>query len=147
MGLMGHSGPCGAGEVLTAEEEQSRLSAADSVAAWPPSPHYLMVVWEHFSASPSVQTSIDPTHAGNVGRFMNHACDGGNVAPLLVRRRGEGGVRVGMYARRNVGQGEELCFAYGSSMDEEGGQSRTKCCCGAKGCAGKLPSESGGGSG
>ena len=131
--------------MVTSEEAQSRLSAADS--ACPPKPHYLMVVWEHFSASPSVQTSIDPTHVGNVGRFMNHACDGGNVAPVLVRRRGEGAVRVGMYARRDVGQGEELCFAYGGSMDEEGGQSCTKCCCGAKGCAGKLPSESGGGSG
>ena len=132
-----------AGERLTSEEAQKRLSAADK--AHPPNPHYLMVVWEHFAASPSVQTNIDPTYAGNVGRFMNHACDGGNVAPVVMRKRGEGGIRVGMYARCNIVEGEELCFAYGGSTEEGGSQSCTECCCGAKTCTRKLPRESGGG--
>lgn len=36
------------------------------------------------SRTASLRISIDATRVGNVARFINHACDGGNLVPVLV---------------------------------------------------------------
>jgi hypothetical protein len=69
--------------------------------------------------------AIDPTRRGNVGRWLNHACDGGNLAPWMVRAAGDdgdgggGGCRVVFFTTRRVEAGEELRWKYGESSGGE----------------------------
>jgi hypothetical protein len=57
--------------------------------------------------------AIDPTYRGNVGRWLNHACDGGNLEAWVVRSAGDASSRVVFFTRRAVAAGEELRWRYG----------------------------------
>ena len=81
--------------------------------------------------------NIDATCRGNVARMINHSCDGGNLMPVVVRRRGFLSPRVGLFAQRYITRGEELTFWYGTSAD--GGVGRRRCLCGTRECRGYLP--------
>lgn len=67
--------------------------------------------------------AIDPTRRGNVGRWLNHACDGGNLSPWMVRSAGDEdedgsdveGCRVVFFTTRVVHAGEELRWKYGEN--------------------------------
>ena len=69
--------------------------------------------------------AVDPTTRGNVGRWLNHACDGGNLAPWMVRSAGDGdegadgGCRVVFFTTKVVRAGEELRWKYGESKQPE----------------------------
>ncbi|CAI5977544.1 unnamed protein product [Closterium sp. NIES-65] len=63
---------------------------------------------------------IDPSRMGSLGRFMSHECGGGNVARVVVRQAGCLLPAVGLVARREVRQGEELTFSYGGVGEGEG---------------------------
>lgn len=49
-----------------------------------------------------LRTSIDATRKGNIARFFNHACDGGNLAPVALRRSGQLLPAVALVAARNI---------------------------------------------
>jgi hypothetical protein len=49
----------------------------------------LIVIREHLpSGKACLRVNIDATRVGNVARFINHSCDGGNLHPVLVRGSG-----------------------------------------------------------
>uniref|UniRef100_A0A7S0RHE1 Histone-lysine N-methyltransferase n=1 Tax=Pyramimonas obovata TaxID=1411642 RepID=A0A7S0RHE1_9CHLO len=132
-----------AGEVLTTEEARRRQMIYDRREM-----NYLLVIRE---VLPSRQTcfrvNIDPTHVGNVGRFFNHSCDGGNLEVFLVRVGGCPMPRAAFFAKADIAPGTELTFSYGGDGDysapvvEGENASRRECTCGASSCKGVLPSE------
>jgi histone-lysine N-methyltransferase SETMAR len=87
-----------------------------------------------------VRTNIDATRVGNVARFINHACNGGNLLPCLVRSAGSVIPRLVLFSRRHINEGEELTYSYGSCGSLAGDMQ--PCYCGTDGCFGTLPSES-----
>ncbi|RVW35153.1 Histone-lysine N-methyltransferase SUVR3 [Vitis vinifera] len=49
----------------------------------------LLVVREHLpSGKACLRMNIDGTRIGNVARFINHSCDGGNLLTVLLRSSG-----------------------------------------------------------
>ena len=94
-----------------------------------------------------LRINIDATRVGNVARFFNHSCCGGNLELVVVRCSGSPLPHVGMFARRQIRTGEELTFLYGDPSDgaeavTRNGGVRRACYCEAKGCLGFLPAES-----
>ena len=119
-----------AGELISRDEAQRRLAAQDARGA----SNYILVLREHAGAQ-LLTTCVDPTARGNVGRFLNHACDGGNLELRPVRSAGWPVPRIAFYARRRIRAGEELTYSYGA-----GQLSGTRaCCCGTQACTGWLP--------
>ena len=96
---------------------------------------------------PSTQTEIvfviDATGTGNVARFFNHHCGGGNLEPVIVRRAGSMIPHVAMFASENITAGDELTFAYGQSASAPASAGLLtnwrQCCCGTNDCMGYLP--------
>jgi SET domain-containing protein len=88
-----------------------------------------------------------------VGRFINHACDGGNLSLQLVRIGGCPLPRVAFFAARPIAQGAELAFSYagldpGADKQHAAGESRElqadmarrrRCACQTSACTGLLP--------
>ncbi|XP_052771657.1 histone-lysine N-methyltransferase NSD2-like isoform X2 [Mya arenaria] len=75
---------------------------------------------------------IDAGPKGNMSRFMNHSCD-----PNLETQKWyvNGDIRVGLFALRDIKEGEELTFNYNFDCL---GNEQTKCQCGAENCSGYL---------
>ncbi len=96
---------------------------------------------------PSTQTAIvftiDATTTGNVARFFNHSCGGGNLDPVIVRTAGSMIPHVAMFASKDISAGEELTFAYGESVSAAASAGPhikwRRCFCGTKSCLGFLP--------
>ncbi|GAX84548.1 hypothetical protein CEUSTIGMA_g11969.t1 [Chlamydomonas eustigma] len=75
--------------------------------------HALLVVREMLPSGVILRTNIDATSRGNVAKFFNHSCDGGNLRQVLIQRSGSLLPAVALFARRDIEIGEELTFAYG----------------------------------
>ncbi len=75
---------------------------------------------------------IDPTFQGNIARFINHSCD-----PNCVTQKWKvlGEVCVGIFAKRDIIENEELTFDYQFDFFKT---PFTKCYCGAAKCKGYL---------
>jgi hypothetical protein len=119
-----------AGELISGCEARRRQAANDEAGK----PNYVMAVHEH-GTSLVLVTHIDPSCCGNVGRFLNHECGGGNLELRLVRAAGWPLPRAAFFTRRPISAGEELTYSYGA------GAGRTPCLCGAVACCGWLPCE------
>jgi len=133
-----------AGELLTTIEAELRLAEYDRRPA-DRQGHALLVVREIMpSGGAALRLNIDATARGNVARFMNHSCDGGNTELALVRARGSLLPRACLFASRDILPGEELTFCYGVAEvgASEGNTPRCsrKCLCGTPACRGFLPS-------
>ena len=61
------------------------------------------VVRETLPSGLTLRANIDATLKGNIARFINHSCDGGNLRLALVHRRGALLPAVALIARRWVG--------------------------------------------
>ncbi|XP_062056334.1 histone-lysine N-methyltransferase SETMAR isoform X1 [Lepus europaeus] len=134
-----------AGEILGSSEAQRRIhlqTIHDS--------NYILAVREHVAQGKVLATFVDPTHTGNVGRFLNHSC-----APnlLMVPVRIDSMVpRLALFAAKDILPGEELCYDYsgrflnhsdGEDKDRlDNGKLRKPCYCGAKSCTAFLPYDS-----
>lgn len=99
------------------------------------------------SCQACLRINIDATKVGNVARFFNHSCGGGNLELVVVRCSGSPLPHVAMFARRHIATGEELTFLYGGPSDgteavAKDGSVRRACYCGAEECLGFLPAES-----
>lgn len=96
-----------------------------------------------------MRLNIDATKVGNVARFFNHSCCGGNLEPVLVRAAGSPLPHVAMFARRGIAPGDELTFMYGEAAGAGGddlasgaaGAAPRACYCGAATCPGVMPAE------
>ena len=101
---------------------------------------------------------MDATRQGNVARFFNHRCGapgtehGPNTALLTVRTRGLPLPSVGLFAARDIEEGEELCISYGEPPDlgsvtvgedgvprGHGGVRMERCLCRSPACGGWPP--------
>ncbi|XP_024402689.1 histone-lysine N-methyltransferase SUVR3 isoform X4 [Physcomitrium patens] len=128
-----------AGELLTTVQSRERQSLYD--AGNTSCGSALLVVREYMpSGEACVRINVDATKVGNVARFINHACDGGNLLPCLVRASGSVIPRLALFARQDIHDGEELRYSYGSCGGVAG--KVLPCYCGTPACFGTLPSES-----
>ncbi|XP_055308486.1 histone-lysine N-methyltransferase NSD3-like, partial [Sitodiplosis mosellana] len=78
---------------------------------------------------------IDGAVYGNDARFINHSCDP-NVAPnkWTVHSNGQGQIRIGFFARREILPGEEITFDYNWGKKNM----QTVCQCGSQKCRGHI---------
>lgn len=127
------------GELLTTREARRRQQIYDKLASDDHFSSALLVVREHLpSGNACLRINIDATRAGNVARFINHSCDGGNLSTILVRSSGALLPRLCFFASKDIKEGEELTFSYGEIRVRPKG---SKCFCGSFSCFGTLPSE------
>ena len=88
-------------------------------------------------AANEVKWAIDPIRRGNVGRFLNHACDGGNLRPMTL---GPAPARIAFFASEDIERGEELRWKYGEPKKFARKTKRgTECKCGTDACLGRMP--------
>ncbi|KAM4023189.1 histone-lysine N-methyltransferase SETMAR [Anomaloglossus baeobatrachus] len=133
-----------AGEVLGPEEVRRRIQAQD-----PESNNYIIAVREHLHSGHILETFVDPTYVGNIGRFLNHSCQP-NLVMVPVRTHSMV-PRLALFAARDIQAGEELCYDYsgmafnftpdsGHGHGTENSRSQhKKCLCGTAACSGYLP--------
>ncbi|KAK5785854.1 histone-lysine N-methyltransferase SUVR3 [Gossypium arboreum] len=127
------------GELLTTKEARRRQQIYDKLASDDHFSSALLVVREHLpSLNACLRINMDATRAGNVARFINHSCDGGNLSTVLVRSSGALLPRLCFFASKDIKEGEELTFSYGEIRVQPKG---SKCFCGSFSCFGTLPSE------
>ncbi|XP_043698483.1 histone-lysine N-methyltransferase SUVR3 [Telopea speciosissima] len=128
-----------AGEVLTTEEARRRQQKYDELASISQFSSALLVVREHLpSRKACLRVNIDATRVGNIARFVNHSCDGGNLSTVLVRNSGLLLPRLCFFASRDIQEGEEVTFSYGDVRLRPNG---LQCFCSSSGCFRVLPSE------
>ncbi|KAH9603278.1 hypothetical protein KSS87_014372 [Heliosperma pusillum] len=128
-----------AGELLTTQEARRRQKLYDELARSGRLCSALLVVREYLpSRKACFRINIDATYIGNVGRFINHSCDGGNLTTVLVRSSGRVIPRICFFTSRDVQAGQELSFSYGDVRLRPQGLS---CSCGSSNCYGILPAE------
>jgi [histone H3]-lysine36 N-dimethyltransferase SETMAR len=124
---------------LTTEEARRRQRVYDELSSAGKLSPALIVIREHLPSGKScLRVNIDATKVGNVSRFINHSCDGGNMRPVLVRSSGSLLPRLCFFAARDIVEGEELTFSYGDARVRPKG---LPCVCGSLCCSGVLPSE------
>ncbi|NXA87929.1 SETMR methyltransferase, partial [Melanocharis versteri] len=136
-----------AGEVLGFAEARRRIQAQA-----PQQPNYILAVREHLHDGRVMETFVDPTRVGNVGRFLNHSCEP-NL--FMVPVRVDSMVpRLALFAAADISAGEELSYDYsgrfhnspGASREnkppEEENSLRKPCYCGSRNCASFLPWDS-----
>lgn len=127
------------GELVTTEEARRRQEAYDKFASAGRFSSALLVVREHLpSGKACLRINIDATRVGNVARFINHSCDGGNLSTALIRSTGILLPRLCFFASKNIKQDEELTFSYGDIRMRANG---LQCFCSSSCCFGVLPSE------
>ncbi|KAL4560611.1 hypothetical protein LXL04_032764 [Taraxacum kok-saghyz] len=128
-----------AGELLTTKEARNRQQTYDKNTSTNKQTSALLVVREHLpSGNACMRINIDATKIGNIARFVNHCCDGGNLSTILVRNSGGLLPRVCFFASQDILKDQELTFSYGDSSLNLNG---SKCFCGASCCTGIMPSE------
>ncbi|XVE62503.1 hypothetical protein DITRI_Ditri06bG0122900 [Diplodiscus trichospermus] len=128
-----------AGELLTTNEARRRHQIYDQLASDGHFSSAILVVREHLpSGKACLRINIDATKVGNVARFINHSCDGGNLSTVLVRSSGVFLPHLCFFASKDIKEDEELTFSYGEIRVRSKG---LKCYCGSSCCFGTLPSE------
>ncbi|NWV48617.1 SETMR methyltransferase, partial [Daphoenositta chrysoptera] len=137
-----------AGEVLGAAEARRRLRAQAAQQ-----PNYIIAVREHLHDGRVLETFVDPTRVGNVGRFLNHSCEP-NL--FMVPVRVDSMVpKLALFAATDISAGEELTYDYSGRfhnlpatsredkpLEEEENTLRKPCYCGSRTCASFLPWDS-----
>ncbi|NXS25012.1 SETMR methyltransferase, partial [Mystacornis crossleyi] len=136
-----------AGEVLGSAEAHRRMRAQTAQE-----PNYIIAVREHLHDGRVMETFVDPTYVGNVGRFLNHSCEP-NL--FMVPVRVDSMVpKLALFAAADISAGEELSYDYsgrfrnlpGTSREheplEEENRLRKPCYCGSSMCASFLPWDS-----
>lgn len=127
------------GELLTTKEARTRQQIYDELATHGGYSSALLVIREHLpSGKACLRINMDATRIGNIARFINHSCDGGNLSTMLVRSLGSLLPRLCFFASKDIKQDEELTFSYGEVRVRSKG---LPCFCETTACYGTLPSE------
>lgn len=126
---------------LQEQGEQEREVQAEDPGSSTWGGHALLVLREVLpSGGRALLTCVDATLRGNVSRFINHSCDGGNLTVMAVRPAGALLPLICLFTRRHICAGEELTFSY-SGTGGERRNSGTRCLCGTPCCTGFLPAQ------
>ena len=126
-----------AGEVISDVEARRRFAQRKG------SSNYIFCLREHFGRQRAVETYVDPTFIGNIGRYINHSCDP-NLTIVPVRTD-TAVPKICLFTRRHVAAGTELTFDYGGGcelMTAQGPCERSVCYCASPSCRGFLPFDS-----
>ncbi|NWR69817.1 SETMR methyltransferase, partial [Centropus unirufus] len=136
-----------AGEVLGFNEARRRIQAQTLKDS-----NYIIAVREHLHSGQIMETFVDPTYTGNVGRFLNHSCEP-NL--FMVPVRVDSMVpKLALFAATEISAGEELSYDYSGRFlnlpitnseqktREEDNRLRKPCYCGSHACASFLPWDS-----
>ncbi|KAF6213871.1 hypothetical protein GE061_011596 [Apolygus lucorum] len=110
--------------------EISLQNIRDKTSDW----RYVITLNETMADGSTTNTFIDATKFGNVGRYLNHSCDPNCV--LVPVRYDNVTPKVGIFAARDIVEGEELCYVY---AQHDGDLSDTPCLCGSDTCKKFLP--------
>ncbi|XP_005383802.1 PREDICTED: histone-lysine N-methyltransferase SETMAR [Chinchilla lanigera] len=134
-----------AGEVLGFSEVQRRINLQTTYDS-----NYVIAIREHIYNGQIMETFVDPTYIGNIGRFLNHSCEP-NLLMIPVRIYSTV-PKLALFAAKDILPGEELSYDYSGrflnqtdSEDTEGpgnGKLRKACYCGTQSCTGFLPYDS-----
>lgn len=109
------------GDIIDAEEYKSRKLKYDSENI---KHFYFMMIQDN--------EIIDATKRASLGRYLNHSCDpNAYIEKWVVDKR----FRMGIFAKRDIIKGEEICFDY--NVDRYGAEPQ-KCYCGAPNCLGVM---------
>ena len=103
------------GEVITSEVADLREKEYQSEGI----PDYLFRVDD--------DTIIDATKMGSIARFLNHSCDPNCFTQIINVGNSK---KIGIYAKRDISKGEELCYDYKFPLEDE----KIPCRCGASNC-------------
>jgi serine/threonine protein kinase len=76
---------------------------------------------------------LDARKKGSVARYINHSCEPNCV---VERWKVRGIIRAGIFALKDIAEGEELSFDY--QWERKKGRAPTKCYCGSATCRGTL---------
>ena len=79
-------------------------------------------------------TVCDATKLGNVARFINASCDPNCYTKIITV---EGNKRIVIYAKKDIREGDELCYDYKFPLEYDPSK-RIPCHCGALGCRGFM---------
>ena len=121
-----------AGEYITTAEAQRRLRGYDAAGGG----HALLVIRQWLPSRGAVlRVNLDGTRRGNASRFLNHACNGGNLQLVMVQRTGSALPRVALFAATDIPAGAELTYSYGEPNPGPG----RPCLCGTVACKGYMP--------
>ncbi|XP_070500851.1 probable histone-lysine N-methyltransferase set-23 [Chironomus tepperi] len=122
-----------AGEILTKSEAIRRDQSNNSM-------NYILCLNEISSESNSnkIQTFIDPSMKGNIGRYLNHSCDPN--CEILSVRVDSIIPKIAIFAKRDICENEELTFSYGTvDLNFINENNKKFCYCGAQNCKTYLP--------
>ena len=109
------------GEIVDSEEYKARKQKYDAEGI---KHFYFMMIQDN--------EIIDATKKASLGRYCNHSCDpNAYIEKWVVNKR----FRMGIFAKRKINKGEEICFDY--NVDRYGAQPQ-KCFCGAANCLGVM---------
>ncbi len=78
---------------------------------------------------------VDPILYGNYSSRLSHSCSP-NCSTVIHIRNGQ--YSIGMFAIKDIGYGEELCFNYCSLTESEKEYEAAVCLCGTEICQGRF---------
>ena len=119
-----------AGEVIGIKEARRRFSSQLKG-------NFIFSLRETFGSN-VVQTFVDPTYIGNIGRYINHSCDPNLV--VIAVRTDTAVPKLSLFARRDIAANTELTFDYaGNDSSEPLVLGPSPCFCESPVCRGRLP--------
>lgn len=84
-----------------------------------------------------IQTFVDPSKKGNIGRYMNHSCDAN--CDIISTRVDSIIPKISIFANRDIPPSTEITFNYGSELQGASIDGKKKCLCNSYNCKIYLP--------
>lgn len=123
-----------AGEILT-KTEATRRDQQNQIDG---SMNYIFCLNEISSLDgATIQTFIDPSRKGNIGRYINHSCDAN--CDIISTRVDSLIPKIAIFANRDIPALTEITFSYGFIGTDSSIEAKKKCSCGSKNCKFFLP--------
>lgn len=89
------------------------------------------------TSTATIQTFIDPSKKGNIGRYINHSCDAN--CDIISTRVDSIIPKIAIFANREILPLTEITFSYGSDGQEANIEHKNKCNCNSLNCKLYLP--------
>lgn len=90
-----------------------------------------------FTDGAQTQTFIDPSHKGNIGRYINHSCDPN--CDIVSTRVDCIIPKIAIFANRDILPSTEITFNYGTKGQESVNEQKKICLCYSFNCQKFLP--------